>query len=220
MKGGATGTRGTLGRMAPWRHWARRLGRWALNVATVASLVLCLAVGALWVRSYWWYDTCSRAVFRPGPGAAPEFRWTAWESDRGRLIWEFHRLRDSHGIMLVVGVNDPPVWEWKAEPADPYRWERGRGILDCRWGPIRWTSSENPASTADQYYRAIAIPHWLSVATCAVVPAARALGWGRRRRHLRRLALGGLCPTCSYDLRATPGRCSECGWKGSRAGAG
>ena len=50
-------------------------------------------------------------------------------------------------------------------------------------------------------------PLWFfAVATAA----ALAVEWRRRVRRLRRQA-DGLCPSCGYDLRATPGCCPECG---------
>jgi hypothetical protein len=51
------------------------------------------------------------------------------------------------------------------------------------------------------------IPLWLPLLLTALLPSV----WIRNRhRRLRRLRLAR-CPTCGYDLRATPGRCPECG---------
>ena len=60
---------------------------------------------------------------------------------------------------------------------------------------------------ADGILRIVMFPQWLVAGLCGLLPAVRLAR--RRRRTLRRR--GGLCPACGYDLRATPGRCPECG---------
>ena len=54
---------------------------------------------------------------------------------------------------------------------------------------------------------AVAIPMWSIVVATVILPAARA---ARRLRSHRWRRVGG-CPSCGYDLRATPDRCPECG---------
>jgi hypothetical protein len=52
-----------------------------------------------------------------------------------------------------------------------------------------------------------AIPWWLFLMFLLALPLWTATGAIRRKRRMGR----GVCVKCGYDLRATPGRCPECG---------
>jgi hypothetical protein len=98
-----------------------------------------------------------------------------------------------HGSLYFINVpeaGDARRWAW-SHRYDPTR--------DSRLaGPAGFMFSRERGSVI------VAAPYWLLVPLLAT-PAAAAL-LRRRRRHA-----SGLCNACGYDLRATPGRCPECG---------
>jgi hypothetical protein len=56
----------------------------------------------------------------------------------------------------------------------------------------------------------VVVPHWALAMFFSVTPGLW-LWSHRRRRRVQARAAEGLCQRCGYDLRATPGRCPECG---------
>jgi hypothetical protein len=54
------------------------------------------------------------------------------------------------------------------------------------------------------------LSYWELLAFFAVLPAFWVVRYMRDRRKLMR-SNRGACPSCDYDLRATPDRCPECG---------
>ena len=53
----------------------------------------------------------------------------------------------------------------------------------------------------------LAVPYWFITAATAAPPVI----WAVRRRRRRSWSGRGFCRECGYDMRATPGRCPECG---------
>lgn len=71
---------------------------------------------------------------------------------------------------------------------------------------IEYASSRVGASSL----RNLFVPYWMLALVTIVPPLARLAAW-RRSRVARGRGQSGHCPACNYDLRASTGRCPECG---------
>jgi hypothetical protein len=192
----------------------RRAPRILFAAAAAVSLLVCVATVGLWVRGF----VVSDRLFFQGfedEGDRSYWRQDSIASGRGgiginRIVQSGERYaahgpsyRASHearyGSQPVrrttkpeypnfhVGVGDEPVWGGFKHGAFAY-FEAGHA---------------RPRVDAWQ----VVVPLWAVVIPAAVLPVV----WGWRWRRLRRRRRIGLCPTCGYDLRATPDRCPECG---------
>jgi hypothetical protein len=163
----------------------KRLRRILLNTAALLSLLLCLAAAADWVNSYWHYWVVGRDT------ADATFTITA---DLGALYFGLDAPAES----------DPGYsFDYFDEDDSQGPIENAYQLTPRRWLPLRMLSLNGTDTRSD----VIVIPHWVFVTLFAIPPLLRFRAW---RRHRRR-AKAGTCAKCGYDLRATPGRCPECG---------
>jgi hypothetical protein len=168
--------------------------RWLAHLARAASVLLCVAATVMWWRS----ATVSEYVCRE------ENAWAlCFICDRGQLVFRAQWVRnprfanpdDAVGMgWRHVGMR-PGLWD--APPRPPYRvnW-RFAGFMFRQVDTRRYTPTIE-----------IALPWW-TIALLSALPILSPflrVYRGRRRARARR------CARCNYDLRATRGRCPECG---------
>jgi hypothetical protein len=172
----------------------RKLARVTFNVLTALSLALCVGVCVLWARSYRGTDILVWSEFG-GP-------FYSLRSERGAVEWVSHRGPCPFGCLLWR----PAFW-WDRIPP---------GVrIDVQMSPDgRWLMPDPggllvPGPLFPQ--RRQRIPWWPAALAAATLPAARGVAAARRGLARRAAARRGLCRRCGYDLRATPGRCPECG---------
>jgi hypothetical protein len=184
---------------------ARRL----FTLLSALSLLLSVATVVLWVRSHYVYEHVARVtqdggayVVRSGRGRMFFDHRSRWQTARG---WERLNLRTY------------PSWPDCAYDRTAERPDGVLGFAAYRGTQYTWPGHLHgdpwplPPRTDPRWwsdrYRALAVPHWAVVGLAGILPARRLLQLAARRRRPGT----GLCPTCGYDLRATPGRCPECG---------
>ena len=188
------------------RRRRRRLARHLFTLCAAASLLMCVALGALWVRGLdlrGYYVRSPRAdeTLAVYLDAASCANTLSVELDVERFGPAYLRGL-SPDDLAAFHADRPPGLRWYVPPADVLMWlsprdldYRARHYVDTRWAGYR----------SDRWI--LAGPHWAPMALLLVLPAA----WARRRRKARRARRLGLCPACGYDLRASPGLCPECG---------
>ena len=181
------------------------LRRRLLAVLSLLSLILCVGTVGLWVRSYsvaYDFKTFTAQTTSKKDG----FRGTGWGVSIGKggiaFVVEWSGFRcpsepttDSRTDREFNKVT--PYWPGTDNPPSPWR-----RIGFC-YNRIAWTQANDY-----QDWRYITIPLWFVAVVTAMAPCLWLL---LRVRNTARA--DGLCPSCGYDLRATPGRCPECNWR-------
>jgi hypothetical protein len=170
-----------------------------LNLLTLLSLLVCVGSIALWLRSLdQWTDRIERCEKRRG--------WGLYLA-RGRVSYRW--FRDENSVLDPV-----PLWHERRRTTKDLHAPlpnpdvgitlAGHHYSHTRLGPV-------------YDYWLVVVPLWTPTALFAILPlAAGASCWKRQARQIHRVE--GRCPTCGYDLRATPDRCPECGHSPAEAG--
>jgi hypothetical protein len=197
----------------------RRIGRHILDALTLLLLPLSVATVGLWVRSY--YDTDRVLWWRSRPAQGVRYNDDLYRvaAERGRLGFIHDR-----GTCLWWYPYDFIQWHLSSSPAppptprpvdapEPLDWPfRGRTNIYAANVAARAGFERGTYQLVEPYNSLLvtedvwAVPVPALAGILAILPLVRWRWLLRRRRDQT-----GVCSGCGYHLRATPGRCPECG---------
>ena len=175
------------------------------NLAAAASLVLCVAAALMWARS----RSRSEGLYY---GFRLDQNLSRTQHDLMSAGGSVHYVRSSTRLAPGVGRAEnmkTGFGAWSRPDESPTPPSRIRKRSRLGFALVRTSRSSPPhgppALTFSQMH--VLVPHWFLVALMAIIPPWWLYVKARARHRRRR----GRCLGCGYDLRATPGRCPECG---------
>ena len=185
----------------------KRLARGWFTLCSAASLLLCMALCVLWVRSYRLTD---QLEWRSAGG------YRGLGSASGNLVVQLNPGQTqppaSHGLRyLRMSRYTAPTYAVAFGHLGPNRSYGTTEFAGAGWYTVR-------DATGGRTTTGVA-PFWLLAAVTAILPLSHSRSWMRAFTQHRRNASAGLCPSCGYDLRERPERCPECGEPATKATA-
>jgi hypothetical protein len=174
--------------------------RWLItapSILSLLSLLLCMAMAVLWVRSYHAYDSMQA-------GASLSF-WSIdshrgaigfrWETDRSPDIARLWRERSRRRAVALRS--------WPVQQPTPL-------FEECRWHALGFGGHVYDIShlfvvrngQALTHSRLLVVPDAFLITMFAVLPVL----WLGRRAVRGRLARHGRCAFCGYDVIPSPSR--------------
>jgi hypothetical protein len=191
------------------------------TLLSALSLLLCMASVATRTRGMFIGDEFQLDWVTPGPPR--KLTLLTFTSRAGGIRVSLQVDADSNtgmlwfpGSAVAYGTKafGPDGWNYRVThdelPTYP-RFDPNATVVGNFKG-VQWASSRRGSSSGDySSFRSIILPAWYMILAFAILPASGIFPFVRRRPS--RFSRDGthLCDRCGYDLRATPGRCPECG---------